>query len=113
MYVNGAHEDVSTELGKLVHDLSCKSPDEMYNGILADRVRTFKETDGGERHMGPVFEKFKDEITAEVTAEVSESKQIEIATRLILRGRDSVDEISEMTGLSKEKVLELMQPAAV
>ena len=100
---------MSTELGKLVHDLSCKSPDEMYNGILADRVRTFKETDGGERHMGPVFEKFKDEITAEV----SESKQVEFAMKLILRGRDSVDEISEMTGLSKEKVLELMQPAAV
>ena len=59
--------------------------------------------------MGPVFEKFKDEITAEV----SESKQIEFAMKLIRMGKLSSDDIAEATGLSLDQVLELMRPAAV
>ena len=46
IYVNsGKQED--TELGRLMHDLHCKSAGEMHSKILADRVYELKETQKG------------------------------------------------------------------
>ena len=46
IYVNSAVQD-ETSLGRLMHDLHCADPDEMYSDILAQRVREIKETEGG------------------------------------------------------------------
>lgn len=46
IYVNSQIQD-DTELGRLMHDLHCKNPDEMYSEILASRVRELKETQEG------------------------------------------------------------------
>ena len=42
IYVNSKIQD-ETELGRLMHDLYCKNPDEMNYKILADEVRYYKE----------------------------------------------------------------------
>lgn len=34
-----------TELGKLMHDMWCVEPEDMHYGILAERVRYFKENE--------------------------------------------------------------------
>ena len=39
VYVNGADKDSTTELGKLMHDFFCTSPDDMNYKELADKVR--------------------------------------------------------------------------
>ena len=44
--MNSAVQD-ETRLGRLMHDLHCADPDEMYSDILARRVRELKETEGG------------------------------------------------------------------
>lgn len=36
-----------TELGRLMHDMSCKNADEMHSKVLAARVRELKETQEG------------------------------------------------------------------
>ena len=39
------------DLYRLIHDFHCKNVDEMYNSVLAKRVRELKETEGGRRIM--------------------------------------------------------------
>ena len=46
LYVNGAYRDESP-IGRLMHDFSCTNPSDMYYGVLADRVRFFKESKEG------------------------------------------------------------------
>lgn len=49
IYVNGAYEDVTTNIGKLAHDFKSKNPDEMYFKELADAVRYYKHGGGREK----------------------------------------------------------------
>ena len=46
VYVNGSYRD-SSPIGRLMHDFSCTSPDEMNYKVLADRVRYYKESKEG------------------------------------------------------------------
>ncbi len=50
IYVNSKKQE-DTELGKLMHDLHCKNPEEMYSEILAKRVSELKETQEGVEEM--------------------------------------------------------------
>lgn len=43
LYVNGVCRG-DTTIGKLMHDFSCTNVEDMYYGILVDRVRVFKES---------------------------------------------------------------------
>lgn len=47
LYVNGDYEDAGSEIGKLIHDLKCPNPDDMYFDILAKRTYELKETPKG------------------------------------------------------------------
>ena len=46
IYVNSQIKD-ETKLGRLMHDVSCTDAKDMYNKVLADRVRYFKEDERG------------------------------------------------------------------
>lgn len=46
IYVNSHIKD-ETKLGRLMHDFSCTDAKDMYNKVLADRVRYFKEDERG------------------------------------------------------------------
>ena len=61
MYVNGASQDASTELGKLMHDFFCTKADDMNYKVLAEKVRYFKENEEGVRHMCKVLEDMRAE----------------------------------------------------
>lgn len=56
IYVDSSVQD-DTELGRLMHDFHCKNADEMYSSILADRVRSIKETQKGVDDMCKEMEK--------------------------------------------------------
>ena len=47
IYINASAEDDGTELWKLIHDLRCADPDEMYFPRLAARVKFLKEDEEG------------------------------------------------------------------
>ena len=64
IYVNSKIQD-ETELGKLMHDLYCKNPDDMNYKILADEVRYYKEDTKGVSKVCKIAE----EIFAEGFAE--------------------------------------------
>ena len=92
VYVNGAHQDSATALGKLVHDIFCERPEEMYYSPLAERVGYFKGVEKEVRKMGALTEK----VTKDATMETQKT----IAQRMIDGGELALTKIAEYTGLS-------------
>ena len=60
IYVTGSNRE-NTELGRLMHDLNCKNPNEMHSEILAQRVYELKETPEGVKIMCNEMQKILDE----------------------------------------------------
>jgi hypothetical protein len=58
--VNGEYEG-DDELGRLMHDFQCENPDEMYYEILRNRVRYFKEDEGGRQEMCAIWEEIRND----------------------------------------------------
>ncbi|MCD7823322.1 MAG: PD-(D/E)XK nuclease family transposase [Oscillospiraceae bacterium] len=61
IFVNGENKDESTRLGQLVHDFKCTSADDMYYDVLANRVRHFKEAEGGITQMCKLMEDMRND----------------------------------------------------
>ena len=85
-----------SQLGRLMHDFSCKNPNDMCFSVLANRVRYFKEDTKGVATMCRAFE--------EVREEGERRKAIEAAKRLLSGGKLSYEEIADAMGLSVEEV---------
>ena len=92
VYVNGKHKDSSTALGKLVHDIFCERPEEMYNSALAERVGYFKGYRKEDKKMGALSER------------IIRDTQKDIAQRMIEVGEVALTKIAEYTGLSVSTV---------
>lgn len=60
IYVNAQIQD-DTPLGRLMHDMYCKNPDDMYSKRLADRVRFFKSSEHRVTKMCEIMEKIQNE----------------------------------------------------
>lgn len=60
LYVNAQIKD-ETELGKLMHDMWCVEAEDMHYGILADRVRYFKENEEGVATMCRAMEEMRND----------------------------------------------------
>ena len=82
-----------------MHDFKCINPDEMYYKKLANRVRYFKEEKEGVAAMCKAMEEM-------ILEERLEEKQ-ELALKLIKRGKMTIEEIAEDTGLSLETIEEM------
>ena len=55
IYLNASMQD-ETALGKLMHDMLCNDPDDMYYEVLGKRVSYFKRQEGGKRSMCEALE---------------------------------------------------------
>ena len=99
LYINGAYEnkDDTSDLAKLIHDFRCSKADEMLLSPLADRTKYFKETPEGVDYMCKAMEQ---RITDE---------KVRFAVRLLQRGKDTIEEISELTSLSIEQIKEIQE----
>ena len=113
IYVNGAFKDDSTELGRLMHDFTCSDPDEMYYQEIAKKVRYLKRDNGGIKEMTEYYDKWEKEIAEEAAEEAIEQRNIEVAMKMIAEGSISLEVISNVTGLTIEKVTELARAKAV
>lgn len=95
IYVNSQIKD-ETALGKLMHDFSCTDPDEMNYPVLAQRVRYFKEDTKGVTTMCRAMEEMRENTKHE--------QAIEIALKLLKKGKMTYEEISDTVGLSVDEV---------
>ena len=55
------HQCDETALGKLMHDMLCNDPDEMYYEVLRKRVSYFKKQEGGKKTMCEALEELVNE----------------------------------------------------
>ncbi len=104
IYVNGEIKDDS-DIGKLMHDFSCKNPDDMKNSLLADKTRYFKQDEKGVRRMCKIMEDF--------AAEEKREQAEEFAINLLEDGTLSISKIAEVSKLSEDKVKELAEKIKV
>ncbi len=102
LYVNGENKDVSTELGKLMHDFFCTNPDEMHYKELAKKTRYFKEDEKGVSTMCKALEDMRNE--------TAERERIKSALSMLKIGKMTIEEIAECSRLSLDKVKELAAP---
>ena len=56
IYVNGAYKNDTDPVGKLMHDFRCRSAVDMFDSELAEPVRYYKETEGGQYTMCKAME---------------------------------------------------------
>lgn len=98
LYVNGAYRD-ETPIGKLMHDFSCTNPSDMYYGVLADRVKFFKESKEGIAVMCKAMEDMRNQTLKE--------GMMEVALRMLRAGKYALDEIASISGLSLDEVKKL------
>ncbi len=90
IYVNGAYRDDSP-LGKLMHDFSCRNPDDMYYKQLAEQVRYYKEDERGVETMKRDMEDWM--------VDFIDDEKKESALRLLKIGKLSNEEIAEGLGI--------------
>ena len=83
IYVNASYQDDSA-LGRLMHDMFCANPDDMYYEELAERSRYFKKNEHGVMKMCEAMEKLMEEDRAE-TFNKGLSKGIADTTMKIVR----------------------------
>ena len=113
LYVNGEYRNLEHPVGSLMHDFNCKDAKNMVNPLLAEEVRYLKETEGGLSQMSRILEEMRNEVAekakAEGKAEGNHEKAVNTALKMIARGRDSIEEVAEITGLSLEEVRKLAE----
>lgn len=115
LYVNGEYRNMEHPVGSLMHDFNCKEAKDMVNPVLAEEVRYLKETEGGRSQMCRLLEEMRNEAAAKAAAEAAvkakaEGKaegKISTALNMLARGRDSIEEIAELTELPLEEVQKL------
>ncbi len=103
LYVNGEYRNLEHPVGSLMHDFNCKNANDMVTPLLADEVRYLKETEGGRSQMSRILEEMRNEVAEKATHNTA----VNTALKLLARGRDSIEEIAEITGLSLEEVQKL------
>lgn len=98
LYVNGAYRD-ETPIGKLMHDFACTDPSDMHYPVLAERARFFKESEEGIAVMCKAME--------DMRKQTLEEGMRAVALRMLELGKNSLDEISIVSGLSLDEVKKL------
>lgn len=99
IYVNNKIKD-NTPLGRLMHDFSCKEPDDMYYDVLTKRAAYFKKTQEGREEMSDVMKKFAERLVHD--------NNIEIAKNLLADGV-SIEIIANRFKLPIEEVCKLAE----
>ncbi|MBR0151594.1 MAG: hypothetical protein IJP89_09550 [Synergistaceae bacterium] len=119
VYVNASHQDLSTELGKLMHDFHCVKPEDMIFPEIAEKAAEVK----GSEKMG-VWAEMEQEAIAEGIAEgmakgiakgmaqgITKASE-NIAHNLIKAGKETLEDIANICGLTLQRVQELARQNA-
>lgn len=86
LYVNAQIRD-ETELGKLMHDMWCIEAEDMHYGVLAERVRYFKENEEGVATMCRAMEEMRNdtEFKTKVNAAIQIMKSFNVTAQEALK----------------------------
>ena len=111
IYVNAKIKDKETALGRLMHDLQCRTADEMFSKVLSERVRELKETPKGVEDMCREMDEIYNEgIEIGETRGEQQAKK-ETAMTLASMGM-SVDKISQAVKESMDQIQQWLAEGA-
>ena len=99
IYVNAQIAN-ETALGRLMHDFRCTDPQEMYYGILANRVHYFKADEKGVSIMCKAME----DMRSETARETAYAKAVAVARNLLAIGKLTYEEIAQSVDLTVDEV---------
>ena len=106
MYVNSQIQD-DTALGRLMQDLYCTNPKELYYKEFAERMEYLKYNKEGEEKMTDIIEAYAQKVAKEAAKEATEKATKntlkDMACKMLKRG-DSVEEVMAITSLPLESV---------
>ena len=78
IYINGAYDDTTTELGRLIHDFHCTKYNDMLCPIIKERSEYLK-SEGGRKYMFKLFaediEKAREEERKKAEIEIEKAKK--------------------------------------
>ena len=101
IYVNTAHKDYTTAIGKLIHDFRCRKPEELYSQEFAETTGRIYKDKGGK------YMKSLDAFEARIEA-MTESRVITtIAVNLLKAGKLALEDIADACGMTLQQVQEL------
>ncbi len=89
-----------TTLGRLMHDFWCTDAGDMYNTVLANRVRYFKEDVKGVEIMCKEMEKMRDETRKELIVE---------SIRKMLKARITEEQIKQVYDVTDEEIEQIKE----
>ena len=103
IYVNGEyrHDD---PIGKLMHDFHCKTGGDMFYPPIAERVDYFKVTEGGNEQMCRSVENLTKRYEQRGEQRGKRSQAIATVQVLLEMGKNTLDEIAIISGLTLDEV---------
>ena len=102
VYVNASHQDLNTELGRLMHDFHCVRPEDMMNPVFAEKAGETK----GVKIVG-AFQDMIDDMAQDMELKFRAKERESIAQNFIKMGTVALDEIAKACGLTLQRVQEL------
>ena len=124
IYLNLAAPEDDTPLGKLIHDLKCVNPDEMYYEVLANELRYYKENEEGVKALhkmwyssirtieskNKVIRKQREELAkANDTSAKFANASSNLIHELSEKGM-ATDEIANISGLTIQEIQDILEP---
>lgn len=104
IYVNGAYEDDTTEIGRLIHDFKCVDPKEMLTP-LKDHMSYLKFEREGRMVMSDKFRSyFKEELEAEIAESRAEADTANLKIVEMLRAGKTNEEILTEIDCAEEQI---------
>ena len=111
IYVNAKIKDKETALGRLMHDLQCRTADEMFGKVLAERVRELKETPKGVEDMCREMDEIYNE-GMEIGEKRGEQKAKKEAAMTLASMGMPVDKISQAVKESMDQIQQWLAEGA-
>lgn len=96
IFVNGQYENLDNPVGKLMHDFRCTDASQMHYDQLADRVKFFKETEGGSNTMCKMMEEMRKEAVSNTAKEM-------------LKDNIPLEKVAQYSGLSLDEVKKIKE----
>ena len=104
IYVNGAHKNIDTDLGKLMHDFRMKEPAKMHYQQLAEKTSYFKENEKGVKKMCRAVEEYGNKRCEEGRTEGTKETLLD----LYKEGSITLEKLMEKLNISKSEAEKLV-----
>lgn len=105
IFVNSSYNNSedNSDIAKLTHDFRCSDAGDMKLSLLAERTKYFKETIEGVSYMCRINE----EMCNEAAQDAKYENSVDIALKMLSKGKLTIEEISEYSGLTIEEIKDL------